>query len=485
MQKKISKYKCYRFRVAIYRKGGLLLLDENILLKKALESFPNFVIIDNTGKIIYMNENYAQFLGINQKDALGAHVKDIIPNTQMMRILKNGTPEIGSIMNFYDYNLKKDVTIVCNRFPLKDEDSVIGAMAMTTMSDLSEFENLKEEFEKIKDENEKIKNELVQYKENWYPLSKVIGNSSAMKKLKKAIEEYAQSNFPILITGETGVGKEIFANAIQQLSNRAINNYVKINCASIPKELIESELFGYDEGAFSGAKKGGKMGLFELANNGTILLDEIGEMPLILQSKLLRVLQEKSMKRVGGLNSIELNIRVICCTNSDLKKMLEEGKFREDLYYRINMVELNIPPLRDHKEDIPALCEYFIKKVNEEEFTKIEKVSPEILKLFYDYSWKGNVRELEHTIERAAFICKKGIIEISHCNFFAEKLEKEKNSDKTKHDSKLLKGITDTSEKNAIVDAIEQSDGNKTKAALLLGINRSLLYSKMKKYGLK
>lgn len=179
-----------------------------------------------------------------------------------------------------------------------------------------------------------------------HSLDRIIGTSHQITEIKSTIEDFAFSNLSILITGETGVGKELFARAIHDLSPRKLNNYVKINCAAIPNELLESELFGYESGAFSGALKGGKIGKFELANNGTLLLDEIGEMPMTLQSKLLRVLQEQELEHVGGVKPIKINVRIICSTNQNLQKLIAEGKFRRDLYYRINTVELNIPPLR-------------------------------------------------------------------------------------------------------------------------------------------
>lgn len=293
------------------------MLENDTLLKESLESFPNFIIIDIKGKIVYINREYARLLGLKQEELIGAYIKDIIPNTKMLDVLKSGKAEIGAIMNLYDHNKNKEISLVCNRFPINYNNQIIGAVAMTTLNSISELERLYIEIDKIKNENKKIKQELLKYKNISHPLSKIIGNSIVMKELKKSVEDYSQSNFPILITGETGVGKEVFANAIHQMSNRSLNNYVKINCASIPKELLESELFGYDEGAFSGAKKGGKIGKFELANNGTILLDEIGEMPMTLQAKLLRVLQEKEIERIGGIKTIKLNIRIICCTNSD------------------------------------------------------------------------------------------------------------------------------------------------------------------------
>ncbi|BBA52758.1 sigma-54-dependent Fis family transcriptional regulator [uncultured Fusobacterium sp.] len=455
------------------------MIDNNILLKESLEAFSNFIVVNAIGEVTYINRVYARLLGINQKDAIGKRVDKIIPNTRMLNVLKTGVPEIGAVMNFFDHEHNKDVTLICNRYPVIYENKVIGAVAMTTLNNMSEVKALEKEITKIKEENRKIKKKLEHYQQTSNPLSKIIGISSEIKTLKNSIEEYAKSNFPILITGETGVGKEVFADAIQYLSNRSLNNYIKINCASIPKDLLEAELFGYEEGAFSGAKKGGKIGKFELANNGTILLDEIGEMPLSLQAKLLRVLQEKEIERVGGLETIKLNIRVICCTNCNLENMVKEKKFREDLYYRINVVELNVPPLRHHTNDIPILCKYFINKFNEEEYFEIKEISSQVLEIFKNYSWPGNVRELKHTIERAAFLCKGDKIELKNCQFF---LDKKNNFENNSIINNSLKNIKDDSEKNAIITALEKSKNNKTKAAALLNINRSLLYSKLKKF---
>lgn len=457
------------------------MVDNNTLLKEGMEAFPNFIIVNAAGKITYINRIYARLLGIDQKYAIGKKVDKLIPNTRMLNVIKTGIPEIGAVMNFFDHEHNENVTLICNRYPIIYEEKIIGAVAMTTLNNMSEVKALEKEITKIKEENRKIKKQLEHYQQTLNPLSKIIGISSEIKKLKNSIEEYAKSNFPILITGETGVGKEVFADAIQYLSNRNLNNYIKINCASIPKDLLEAELFGYEEGAFSGAKKGGKIGKFELANNGTILLDEIGEMPLSLQAKLLRVLQEKEIERVGGLETIKLNIRIICCTNCNLENMVKEKKFREDLYYRINVVELNIPPLRYHTKDIPVLCKYFINKFNEEEYFEIKEISSQVLEIFKTYNWPGNIRELKHTVERAAFLCKEDKIKLKDCQFF---LDKKNNFEKTNINNNSLKNIKDDSEKTAIIKALESSKNNKTKAAALLNINRSLLYSKLKKFGI-
>lgn len=258
------------------------MIDNNTLLREGLEAFSNFIIINAAGEVIYLNRIYARLLGIKQENAIGKRVDKIIPNTRLLNVINTGIPEIGAVMNFFDHEHNKNITLICNRYPIIYEEKIIGAVAMTTLNNMSEVKALEKEITKIKEENRKIKKQLEHYQQTSNPLSRIIGISPEIKKSKNLIEEYAKSNFPILITGETGVGKEVFADAIQYLSNRSLNNYIKINCASIPKDLLEAELFGYEEGAFSGARKGGKIGKFELANNGTILLDEIGEMPLSL-----------------------------------------------------------------------------------------------------------------------------------------------------------------------------------------------------------
>lgn len=451
------------------------------LLKQALEAFPNFIVVDGEGVIVYMNNIYARFLGIQQDDAIGKHVSKVIPNTRMDVIVKTGVAEYGSIMKFFDHEKKEFVTLVCNRIPIFSNGKVIGAVAATTLNNIFEVDMLYREIERMRQENKSMEEKLNSYKMNLNPLENIIGTSDAIKEIKKYIVDYAKSNLPILLTGETGVGKEIFANAIHQSSNRFLHNYVKINCAAIPHDLLESELFGYAGGAFSGAEKGGKIGKFELANNGTILLDEIGEMPMSLQTKILRVLQENELERIGSVKTIKLNLRVICSTNSDLEDLVEKKLFREDLYYRINAVKIAIPPLRERLSDIPALCNHFIDKINSIEMLNVKGISEDVLNIFGKYNWPGNVRELEYTIHRATVLCKDDIIQEKHCNFFIDKIYSNKKSH-SKDSS--LKGITSSTEINAIIDALNKSHGNKSEAAKQLNIDRGLLYSKIKKYNI-
>jgi transcriptional regulator with PAS, ATPase and Fis domain len=302
--------------------------------------------------------------------------------------------------------------------------------------------------------------------------------------IKETIQRFAESDLTFLITGDTGTGKEVFANAIHELSKRRNKNFVKINCAAIPKDLLESELFGYEPGSFSGALKEGKVGKFEHANGGTLLLDEIGEMPLSLQSKLLRVLQERELERVGGLKSIKLDVRIICSTNQNIEKLIEKGEFRRDLFYRINVVEINIPALRDRLDDIPLLCKHFIDKINSENGLGITNISNDAYSLFYNYEWSGNVRELKHVLERACISAGSGQLNIEHFDFLLSRMYK--NSDVKKNaDEGSLNDVTSEVEKEKIIRALVETNGNKSAAAKLLKIDRSSLYNKIKRYNIE
>lgn len=393
------------------------------LLLDALETFPNFVIVDKKANVVYINDSYARLLGITKEDAIGQPVTDVIPNTRMKEILKTGKSEIGHLMTLYDHGQEKEVTVACNRMPIYRNNTLIGAAAVTIMQDVvPTIEQMNNEIMAIKKENEYYRHELNVIRSQPESLTRIVGHSGELQEVKEAIMDYAASNLPILITGETGVGKELFARAVHELSTRKLNPYVKINCAAIPSELLESELFGYEAGAFSGASKNGKPGKFELANNGTLLLDEIGEMPLTLQSKLLRVLQEHEIERVGGVQPIKINVRLICCTNQNLTQLIHEKKFRSDLYYRINTVELLIPPLRERKDDLPELADYFLQKYNTSHQEQVLSIDENVLSLFEKYDWPGNVRELEHVVERLCTINHGRSITAESCGFLIKRI---------------------------------------------------------------
>jgi transcriptional regulator with PAS, ATPase and Fis domain len=297
-----------------------------------------------------------------------------------------------------------------------------------------------------------------------------------MKDLFELIESVAASDANILIQGENGTGKELIANAIHYNSNRVKGPFIKINCAAIPKELIESELFGYKKGAFTGANTD-KIGLFEMAEGGSLLLDEIGEMPPYLQTKLLRVLQEREYRPIGSDRLVHVDFRLICATNIDLDLALREGKLREDLYFRINTITLRVPPLRERSEDIPLLCNHFLAKFNQRYQKNVRAISPAAYHLLIRNRWPGNVREIENAIERAVLVSKTGEI---LPNDLPEQIREEgtPSQDFTIPPHRTLAEI----EKMAILQTLQRTNWNKQEAAQILGLYRPTLYSKMKKH---
>jgi PAS domain S-box-containing protein len=458
-------------------------LTGNLLLA-ALENFPSFVVVDHEAKIVYMNENYTNILGITRQDAIGRNVEEVIPNTRLRLVIQNGREEIGEIMKFFDHGAGKNITLVCNRIPIWKDGKIIGAIGNTTIKDLDIVSTLYEEIKAIKLENMQYKAKLDTLRHSINPLENLVGFSKAFLELKKDIFDYADSNLSMLLTGETGVGKELVAKAIHHLSKRALNNYVKINCAAIPASLLESELFGYVAGAFTGAVRGGKIGKFELANNGTLLLDEIGEMGLDLQAKLLRILQEGEFEPVGSIKTKKVNVRLLCSTNKNLEDLIEQGRFREDLYYRINSVEIKIPPLRERLEDLEPLCRHIIQRLSRENRCPVFDIDKAVIRRFAAYNWPGNIRELEHALERGAVMSRDGILKEEHFEFLWDRINRHRPlpSGEDRQDN-LKQHLRDT-EKQAIIEALQKTSGNKTKAARLLNIDRSRLYSKLHRYNL-
>ncbi len=307
----------------------------------------------------------------------------------------------------------------------------------------------------------------------------LIGQSRAIQEVKNLIEKVAISNATVLITGESGTGKEVAALTIHQKSLRKDGPFVPVNCAALPEQLLESELFGHEKGAFTGAVAR-KLGRFELADKGTIFLDEITEMPLSMQVKLLRVLQEKSFERVGGTETLHVDVRVVAATNRDIVKAMEQGRFREDLYYRLNVFQIHMPPLRERKEDIPLLAQHFVEKFRPTYL--VNKISPAAMELLVRYHWPGNIRELQNIIERAAIICQGNEI-------LPEHLPKELlAAQKTVVGSVIDfpdQGISlEEVEKELILKALEKTGGNQTRAAQLLGITRSALLYRSQKHGI-
>lgn len=323
--------------------------------------------------------------------------------------------------------------------------------------------------------------ERLRFKETYHENEQfLIGISTANQELRRLAVKASRNDANILIQGESGVGKEVFAQFVHKLSNRRDKPFLGINCTALPENLLESELFGYDEGAFTGAKKGGKPGKFELAKGGSILLDEVGDMPLSMQAKLLRVLQEREFERVGGTHTIRLEARIMAASNRDLRRLVHEGKFRADLFYRLNVINISIPSLREHKEDIPHLVTHFSQKMAQARKILPKIFSEETVECFMQYDWPGNVRELENIIERLLYTVDENVISIYHLPAFLIK----HTGNRPSTELKPLKEAVQDLERRMIIQALKSCGGNRAAAAQNLGMPRATLYLKLKEYGL-
>ncbi|MBC7344573.1 MAG: sigma 54-interacting transcriptional regulator, partial [Clostridia bacterium] len=313
------------------------------------------------------------------------------------------------------------------------------------------------------------------------PFGKIVGRNPQFVKALEMAARVVATDAPVLIQGESGVGKEVLARAIHESSPRAQGPFVKINCAAIPDQLLESELFGYEEGAFTGARRGGKRGKLEVAHKGTLLLDEIGDMNLTMQAKLLRVLQEKEFERLGGNRPIKVDVRFIAATNRDLHQLILNKQFREDLYYRLNVMPITIPPLRERKDDIGMLTRHYLKQLGEK-YGRILTCSSSTMDIFYSYSWPGNVRELQNVLEHATIMCPDNLIMPEHLPAY---LRNRLPATFLQERSSLnLKTLLAEIEEKAIRTALEIANNNKTKAIALLGLSRRAFYQKLRKYNI-
>jgi len=326
------------------------------------------------------------------------------------------------------------------------------------------------------EENKSLKDQI----KNNFRYYGIIGKSKKMQNLLLNIDKLANSKATVLITGESGVGKEVFAQLIHKRSGRKDGNFVIINCGAIPENLIESELFGYEKGSFTGANQL-KIGKFEQAHGGTIFLDEIGELPLHLQVKFLRVLQEKQVQRIGSIKNIDIDVRVIAATNKDLAEEVRKGNFREDLYYRLNVINIEIPPLRERKEDIPLLAEYFMEQFSSEYGKMLKMIDIEAMNYLLQQKWEGNIRELRNVIERAVAMAdeKDEVLSIEHLPCYVTEGNSEESY--TRDNYSTIREL----EKTLIVNTLKKVGYNKSKAAEQLGIKRQTLYNKLKEYGIK
>ncbi len=449
--------------------------NERKLLETFLENTADrVVIIDKNARIVMINQSYCDFLEISKEKAFGEDVRKVIENTRMHVVVKTGIPELNQVHRI------KGEDMICNRVPIKIDGKVEYAIGIGLFRDISDLKKLWQEISQLQQEVKLYKNELRQFHGTRYSFESIVGRSPQMMSLKATALKVAASNSTILLMGESGTGKELFAQAIHHASPRSRGPFVQVNCAAVPETLLESELFGYHEGAFTGASKGGKIGKFELADGGTIFLDEIGDMPLNMQSKILRVLQEREIERVGGRRPILVDVRVIAATNRDLKDLVRRNLFRDDLFYRLHVITLEIPALRERVEDIPLLTEFFLMKLAPQFGQGQKRISEEAMGMLMSHGWTGNVRELENILERALNVMEGDTITPSNLAFFSRK-EIQQNSDEN---PVPFRKALEQFEKTILNRALEAAKGDKLKAAEMLKLSKSTLYEKIARYGI-
>jgi transcriptional regulator with PAS, ATPase and Fis domain len=444
---------------------------EKEALKSVLETaYDGLIVIDANGYVTMISDAYKSFLGVENEKVVGRHVTDIVENTRLHKVAETGIPEVADLQKI------KDNYIVASRIPVFKNGKVTSVVGRIMFKNIDEFDNLYKKIGKIEQQLENYKDEISKINKAKYNFSDIVGKSNAMKQVINLAKKAAYTNSNVLILGESGTGKELFAHSIHNSSARRNKPFIKVNCAAIPDELIESELFGYEQGAFTGAKKGGRIGKFEVADQGTIFLDEIGDMPMHMQAKLLRVIQEREVERIGSNKTIKIDVRIIAATNRNIEQLIEEKKFRLDLYYRINVVTIEIPSLKERIDDLDQLCREFLKKYRVRYFKKVDSISESAIAKLKKYSWPGNVRELENIIERAINILDTdSVIKPKH-------LPVDVSGVYDIEDVKPLRDIVRETEKKAIIQCLEVVNFNRSKAARLLGVSRAAFYEKLDKY---
>lgn len=432
------------------------------------------VVIDTEGFITHFNQVYANFLGIDPQDPIGKHCTEIIENTRMHIVAKTGKPEINRTQHI------KSQEMMVQRIPLRLNGKIIGVYGQVIFKDIREIKKLASRLSMLESKVKLYEKELINLRSTRYTMESIVGVSDAISRLKTEALKATANQFPVLITGESGTGKELFAQAIHHASPRKLYPFIRLNCAAIPAELLESELFGYEKGAFTGANPRGKPGKFELAHRGSIFLDEIGELPLKMQPKLLRVLEEKEFERIGGTSIIRSDFRLIAATNRNLEDMMAKGLFRRDLFYRLNVISLQIPSLRERREDIIPLARHLLEKMTQDAAFAETHMDEAVEKMLCNYDWKGNVRELTNVLEQALSSVEGDTIRSDDLPFYLCGPKKNQGS----RNVSTLKQAQIRAEKEAIQTALEKAGHNKTRAARLLGIHRTLLYKKADKYAI-
>ncbi|MBT2645158.1 sigma 54-interacting transcriptional regulator [Bacillus sp. ISL-34] len=443
-------------------------------------------VIDDKERVCTWTEGAEKIFSVNNQDIIGRPITDFFDYNNL--IILQSLHEGKSIVGQY-HQPRSDLFVLINANPVYINGQIIGAVVSET--DVTNQVVLNEKLFNMSNEVHRLEQEVAKYKDSSDPFNSIKGKSVALQKTVNLARKVCSVKSTVLILGESGVGKEVFAKVIHEASEEPHAPFISINCGAIPESLFESELFGYERGAFSGANPKGKKGKIELAKGGTLFLDEVGDMPLDIQVKLLRVIQERKYYRVGGEKEIDIDFRIIAATNRDLQELMEEGKFREDLYYRLNVVSLHIPPLRERKEDIIELTHYFLNDFSLSYQRPVHEFPPEVIHELLRYDWPGNIRELRNVVERLIVFATDGVIIRDYLPFHTNNISFDNTptiaSNALKENDFVIKTLQeemDQHEKKVIERALQILDGNKLECAKQLGITRTTLYNRLKRLGL-
>ena len=449
---------------------------KNIVSQILKMTSDGFIITDTEGNVREINKQYADFFGKSRSEIIGKSILNIIPNSKMIDIVKHKFSEEDAVHKYIDGEAKGNSVIVSRSYVEDEDGNVVAGVAQVKfkVQTLAVAKKLMNEYEELEYYREEFQNQN--------RVDNIIGSDPKFREIVKECLKVAKTDIPVLLTGETGTGKEVMAKALHTNSLRCDKPFVSINCAAIPFELLESELFGYMDGAFTGAKRGGKKGKFQLANGGTIFLDEIGDMPSSMQAKLLRVLQEKEIEPLGSEKSIPLDVRVVAATRQDLEAKMKDGSFREDLYYRLSVFNIHIPPLRERGGDSLELAEFFLDELNHK-YKTYKTFSKAVKAYFLKYQWPGNVREVNNVVQSAYAISTENIIDIN--DIPVRMLQQEKPAINLDKNKKSLGQMVDDYEKEVILELLKKHKGNCLEAAKEAGIHKSNFYRKLQKYGIK
>ncbi len=434
-------------------------------------------VSDTAGTIKYVNERACRLVSTPCDQIIGKSIQTLLQVNSPMRIAKSGAPEVDSC----DIGGEK---CIVSHIPFKNANEeaadITGIVSTIYLNDNAVTEEIARKWFYLKQQVQYYRAELEKRSGGGSRFDQIITNNPEFKKIKKEALFIARSTSTVLLTGESGVGKDMFARGIHEASPRAKNPFIKVNCVSIPETLFESELFGYAPGSFTGALKNGKPGYFERAHMGTIFLDEIGDMPMSIQAKLLQVLQEKEFMRVGGTSRQTVDVRIIAATNRDLRDAISKKIFREDLYYRLNVIEFHLPSLRERLEDIIPLAESFIEKYNDILGSKVTGISEQAKKALQSYSWPGNIRELENAVERAANFVWEGEIGVENLPVQIIRPDQVQSPIPSSYRSSLI-----DFEKEMLLEVLRKTNGNRSAAARMLNLSRSAFYDRLAKYHIK